>query len=77
MAVLRGRFWPQLLYSGKCASRPPEVDSQGLILCGQVPGEAAIHGVNYMGRWAAVQILSPRRPAARCLIPDPAGSERD
>src|SRR5262249_32735844 len=36
-----------------------EVDAQGLIRCGQVPGEAAIT-VNYMGQVAAVQIQSPR-----------------
>lgn len=36
-----------------------EADAQGLIRCGQIPGEAAIT-VNYMGQVAAVQILSPR-----------------
>ncbi|MGE5191796.1 MAG: DUF1549 domain-containing protein [Deltaproteobacteria bacterium] len=46
------------LYSGN-APHVAEVDAQGLIRCGQVPGEAAIT-VNYMGQVAAVQIQSPR-----------------
>lgn len=46
------------LYSGN-APHVAEVDSQGLIHCGQAPGEAAIT-VNYMGQVAAVQIQSPR-----------------
>ena len=46
------------LYSGN-APHVAEVDSQGLIRCGQAPGEAAIT-VNYMGQVAAVQIQSPR-----------------
>jgi hypothetical protein len=46
------------LYSGN-APHIAEVDSQGLIRCGQAPGEAAIT-VNYMGQVAAVQIQSPR-----------------
>ncbi len=46
------------LYSGN-APHVAEVDPQGLIHCGQAPGEAAIT-VNYMGQVAAVQFLSPR-----------------
>jgi hypothetical protein len=46
------------LYSGN-APHVAEVDSQGLIHCGQVPGEVAVT-VNYMGQVAAVQIQSPR-----------------
>ena len=46
------------LYSGN-APHVAEVDAQGLIRCGQAPGEAAIT-VNYMGQVAAVQIQSPR-----------------
>src|SRR5262245_37082926 len=46
------------LYSGN-APHVAEVDSQGLIHGGQVPGEAAIT-VNFMGQVAAVQIQSPR-----------------
>lgn len=46
------------LYSSN-APHVAEVDSQGLVRCGQAPGEAAIT-VNYMGQVAAVQVLSPR-----------------
>lgn len=46
------------LYSGN-APHVAEVDSRGLIRCGQAPGEAAVT-VNYMGQVAAVRILSPR-----------------
>ena len=46
------------LYSGN-APHVTEVDSQGLVRCGQAPGEAAI-SVNYMGQVAAVRIHSPR-----------------
>jgi hypothetical protein len=46
------------LYSGN-APHVADVDGQGLIRCGQAPGEAAI-SVNYMGQVAAVQIQSPR-----------------
>jgi hypothetical protein len=46
------------LYSGN-APHVAEVDSQGLIHCGLIPGEAATT-VNYMGQVAAVQIQSPR-----------------
>jgi len=61
------------LYSGN-APHLAEVDSQGLIRCGQAPGDAAIT-VNYMGQVAAVQILSPRA-GGRSPI-QMAGSERD
>lgn len=46
------------LYSGN-APHVADVDAQGLIRCGQAPGEAALT-VNYMGQVAAVQIQSPR-----------------
>ena len=46
------------LFSGN-APHVAEVDSRGLIRCGQIPGEAAIT-VNYMGQVAAVQVQLPR-----------------
>ncbi|HEY2250107.1 MAG TPA: DUF1549 domain-containing protein, partial [Planctomycetaceae bacterium] len=63
------------LYSTN-APHVAEVDAQGMIRCGQAPGEAAIT-VNYMGQVAAVQILSPRAGGPQPYPDLPVQSEID